>query len=191
MSRAFNIDDVAESKDGGGYTLLPKGGYRVVVTRCEFKHKQGDVNTNWFSLCFDILPYDGISDYALMGRKLFKNFTWENASSIATEIGRSQLADLIFAVNGKGFEFPDQLPEILLDKEIFVSVTHKKRKDNGELETDVNGFWSVSGRQRKKSPTPIPLAPSERDIASAPAQAAKKAPGGGSEQWPSDLDSPF
>lgn len=173
MSRAFSIDDVPEST--GGYTLLPQGGYRVVVSKCEFKHKQGDVHTNYFSTCFDVLPYDGVSDYNLMGRKLFKNFTWENSNATAVEIGRGQLADLIFAVNGKGFEFPNQLAEIILDKELFVSVTHKKRKDTGEMETDIAGFWSVSGKQRKKDSKPLPTPPTAQAVANAPAQAPKKA----------------
>ena len=70
----MNIDDIPESKEMS-YTILPKGGYRVVIAEVRFKYKQGDVNTNWFSIRFDVLPYHGTGEYELAGRRIYNNYS--------------------------------------------------------------------------------------------------------------------
>jgi len=187
---SFNIDDVPESKEFE-FTLLPEGGYRVVIATADFKYKQGNTSSNWFSLSFDVLPYSGAGEYDLAGRKLFINLTWENANTTAVEIGRGKLADLMFAVSAKSFNYPSELIPQLLNKELYVQVGHKPRKDTGAMETDIKGFWSVGGRQRRKEPKPIPVPPSAQAIATAPAQAPKQAPRYSSDPGFGDADVPF
>jgi hypothetical protein len=179
------------------YKLLPEGGYRVVIADCQFKYKQGDVNSNWFNVRFDILPHDGVSfDYEFAGRRVYTNFTWENKNPKAIEIGRSQLADLMFAVNAGAFEFPADLPPMLQNKELFVEIYDAERYDKQGRENKIRGYWSVSGRQRKKNPKDIPKPPSAEAIAKAPPkprlQGSPSTSGGyQSAPFPGDEDSPF
>jgi len=170
----FNPDAIPESKDQG-FTLLPKGGYRVIIADVLFKHKQGDVNTNWFNVRFDVLPYHGAGEYELAGRRIYNNYTWENVNAVAREIGHAQLADLMVACGAGAFSSPAQLPPLLLNKEIYIDVYHAKRKDTGADETRIGGYWSLEGKQRKTNAKPIPVPPSAQAIASAPVQAPKAA----------------
>ena len=169
----FDPFALPESKDSNGFTLLPKGGYRVLIADVQFKYKQGDVNTNWFNARFDVLPYDGVGENEFEGRRIYNNFTWENANNEARTIGRQQLADLMVAAGAGSFSYPADLPAMLLNKEIFVEIYHSKRKDSGEMETRVGGYWSIDGKQRRQTPKPIPKAPTAAAIASAPAQAPR------------------
>ena len=168
----FNIDEAPESKETS-YTLLPKGGYRVVVAEVKFKYKVGDVDTNWFSVRFDVLPFTGVGEYDLAGRRLYNNYTWENHNAQAREIGHAQLADLMFACGAKSFSSPDQLPPLLEGVELYIDVYHAKRKDNNQDEARIGGYWTHDGKQRKANPKPIPVPPTAAAIASAPAQAPR------------------
>jgi hypothetical protein len=177
------------------FKLLPEGGYRVVIADCQFKYKQGDVNSNWFNVRFDILPYDGVSfDYEFAGRRVYTNFTWENKNPKAVEIGRSQLADLMFAVNAGAFQFPVDLPPMLQNKELFIEVYDAERYDKQGRENKIRGYWSVSGRQRKKNPKPKPNPPTHEAIAKAPSKPPKQSAPAYSSSYdpgPSDADNPF
>jgi hypothetical protein len=149
----FNADEVPESKESS-YTLLPKGGYRVVIADVQFKYKQGDVN-----------------------------YTWENQNAQAREIGHQQLADLMFACGAKAFSNPQDLSALLMNQELYVELYHAKRKDTQADEVRIGGYWTHDGKQRKKNPKPIPVPPTAQAIASAPAQAPRNtqtqgAPGG-------------
>ena len=180
----FDPNAMPESKEqSGGFTLLPKGGYRVLIADVSFKHKTGDVNTNWFNLRFDIVPYQGAGEYELAGRRIYNNYTWENQNATAREIGHGQLADMMFAVGAGAFNHPSDLSAMLMNRELYLDIYHGKRKDTGADETRIGGYWSIAGKQRKANQKPIPAAPTQQAIASAPQQ-APKAPtpyGGGSQ----------
>lgn len=193
----FDPNAIPETKETG-FKLLPEGGYRVLITECNFKHKNGDVNSNWFNVRFDVLPYDGVSEYELTLRRLYTKYTWENANAMAVEIGRGTLADLMFAVAAPGFTYPAELPELMLNKELYIEVFHKARKDQpGSFEESIRGYWSLKGRQRKKNEKPLPKPPTHDAIANAPAKATRAAAPMqaqvryGYDPGPGDMDSPF
>ena len=193
------------------FKLLPEGGYRVVIADCQFKFKTehltpeqkaagvSHITSSWFNVRFDILPYDGVSfDYEFAGSRVYTNFTWENKNPKAMEIGRSQLADLMFAVNAGAFQFPADLPPMLQNQELFIEVYDAERYDKQGRENKIRGYWSLKGAQRKKNPRPIPAQPSAEAIAKAPSKPPKRsAPvstGGyqsGYDPGPGDEHAPF
>lgn len=201
----FNPNAIPESKDQG-FTLLPKGGYRVIIADVQFKFKVSDltqqeksagvspIKTSWFNVRFDILPYHGAGDYEFAGRRIYNNYTWDNQNVAAREIGHGQLSDLMFAANAfVAIGSPSELPPLLMNKELYIDVYHAKRKDTGADETRIGGYWTTDGKQRKKSPKPIPVPPTAQAIAQAPAQAPKQKPayGSGDHGHPAFDDVPF
>lgn len=193
----LDINDVPESKDVS-FTLLPAGGYRVVVAEVRQKWKENNIHSgsSWISAKFDILPYHGAGDYEFAGRSLFCNYTLENANREAVEIGKAILCDLMFACNVTRVSHESELATVLPGKEIYVYVAIAKRKDNQQNENRIMGYWSLGGRQRRLNPKPIPPPPSAADIAAAPPLPSKNAPGNSAQSYPPshpafDNDVPF
>jgi hypothetical protein len=174
----FSIDQVPETKEIG-FTLLPKGGYRVLVSKCELKYKDGSIHSgsSYFSIAFDIIPYAGAGEYELAGRKAFVNITWENKNAEAVDIGRGKLADLMFAVGIPTFTSTSSFCNMIVNRECYIEIGHKLRKDNGQMETVINGFWNAQSKlQRKAKSKPIPPPPTAADVASAPPQPPRSGP---------------
>lgn len=165
----YDVNEVPESKDMV-MTLLPKGGYRVVIAKVEKKFKDNNIHSgsSYLTIEMHILPYDGVGDYDYAGRRLFTRCTVKNPNPKAVEIGKAQTCDIMFACNVARVNHDTELPGVLGGKEMYVEVDIQPRYDNGKPENVVKGYWTLSGRQRRKNPKPKPLPPTPEDIASAP-----------------------
>jgi hypothetical protein len=158
-----------ESKEMS-FTLLPKGGYRVVIAKVDLKHKDNNIHSasSWFNIQYDIIPYHGSGDDALAGRKVFCSYTWTNPNAQAVEIGHALLRDVLFCCNVQGVDHPSRFASALEGKELYVYIDIQKRRDRDENENRITSYWSLGGRQRKQNPKPLPPPPTAEDIASAP-----------------------
>lgn len=154
----FSTTDEAQNEPRQGM-LLPVGGYRCIVNKCDVKRSKNDINSQYVEVEFGFLPYIGTGDNPIAKRKHWERFTIQNPNPEAMRIGRSQFADFLEACAGKEVKLTDikQAEQACPGKEIFIEVYHQKRKDNGELQVRCGGFWAKGGHMRGKEKRPLPV----------------------------------
>lgn len=116
-----------------GFELLPKGMYRVLVTRLEEKTSQA--GGAYISAQFDVVEGDH------KGRKLWHNFTTRHPNAQAVAIGQSDLAKFIEACGFEG-EVKDEkhLYSICMDQVLWLDVGSRKDKKTGDERQAVFDF---------------------------------------------------
>jgi hypothetical protein len=154
----FSTSEQVENEPRQGM-LLPPGGYRCIVNRCEVKRGKNDINTQHVEVEFGFLPYTGTGSNPIAKRKHWERFTIEHSNPEAVRIGRSQFADFLEACAGKEVKLTalTQAESACPGKELFVEVYHQKRKDTGETVLRIGGYWHKGGHMRGKEKRPLPV----------------------------------
>lgn len=141
----FDINDVEKAPDR---ELLPKGNYLLEVEKCIWK--EGD-SFDAFEMTFAVVASD---KHPLNNRKVFRNYLMKHDNPEAVKWSRIALADLLFACGIKGFKEPDDLGDKLTGRQFVAQLTHRKRKDNGELQADLGKYWNKEGKARDENAKP-------------------------------------
>lgn len=137
----FSIDSVPETKEG--FEVLPAGIYRVRFTGVQFlDNKSGQGQHFAFSL-------QVVQPQMYAGQTMIYRCNYKNPNPTAEEIGRGQLADLIFTAGVRGFENLEQLNRGIAGKE-FIIETELQEGDRGGLFSNVLTAWRLDGKHRNE-----------------------------------------
>lgn len=132
----FNTNEVTIQPD---YEILPIGKYMTMVEVCEPKRTKDGLGV-FIALTLNIV------DGQHAGRKIFINFNIENQNKQAAEIGCSDFAKFLLALDVKVLNRPEECA-YLQGKMLFATVKHRKNKASGELEIVCRIFESVNQGQ--------------------------------------------
>lgn len=138
----------AEEEETTNGNLIDKGSYLCLVSDASV-HQGATINHRGIKVTLQIVnPRPGI-ETKFDGRKVYLYFTWDNPNATAVQIGKKKLADLLFAVDViRAFNTPDDVCNVILDKEVLCNVFPRKRTDTGETNNDVSMFFRPDGTHR-------------------------------------------
>ena len=134
----FAIDQAEQSREP--MSTLPAGFYRVVVGDVDLKNSKTGTG-NYFEFVLTV-----VAPSANERAKLWHRLTFNNKSDTAVQIGRAQLADLLFTLQAKAFDSVEQLRTLVQGKELVVEVENEIQGDNEY--NRVIGTWSLGGKHR-------------------------------------------
>ena len=142
---SWNPNEQEETKS---FELIPKGAYKVLIAEAETKSQ--DSNRSGIKVTLQILDPSPSTSCEYTGRKVFLWFTWDHTNPEAVRIGRSKLADLLFACGAanKPYESSDEVADAIKDCEVYANIGVGKRSDNNELRNDALGFFDLNGMKR-------------------------------------------
>lgn len=113
------------------FELLPVGTYQVIIDSAEYKPTKAGTG-HFISVQFSILT-EGYS-----GRKIFSNFNIDNPNQAAREIGQSDFAKFLDALNITKIESVDHLVH-LANKMMLVKVKVRREK-NGQMKNEIEKY---------------------------------------------------
>lgn len=136
----FNANEVAPQQE---MKPLPEGEYKMAITASENKATASG-NGSYLALTLDVL------DGEYKGRKVWSNLNLNNPNATAVEIAKAELSAICHAV---GVMTPKDSAE-LHNRPMIVSIKVKKRKDTGELRSEVAGYKSLTKAAESKQQQP-------------------------------------
>lgn len=154
----FNADDVEPSSFGP----IPAGDYKAMLQAMETKTtKNGD--GKYIAATFQIIEGE------CEGRLIWANYNIENASEKAVQIGKSELADFLRAVDNPR---PKSTQELLEPPTPFIL---KVGIDKNDPERNrVKGYASVNGKTQETAPRTQPSTGSTQESAAPTDESAPK-----------------
>lgn len=130
LGGSFNAEDVAPM---GDRSPLPAGEYRCGIVKSEWKDTANGKG-KYLEFTFQILEGDQ------QGRMVWSRLNLQNQNGQAVQIARSELSAICRAVGKMQVRDTAEMHDIPL----MVSVSVKKREDNGEPTNEVKGYRSVA-----------------------------------------------
>lgn len=160
----FNYQSWDPSQESEGFTVLPAGQYRLMITASVEKPTKAGTGT-LLELTYDVI------EGPAKGRKIFETFNLVNPSPKAVEIARQQLAKLCRAINRMRITGPNDF----LNAVFIGDVITKKQTWNGEEreKNEIRRYLPSSGAA--SVPASAPTTPTAT-AAVAPTQAPVSAP---------------
>jgi hypothetical protein len=140
-------------KGGTQFTILPVGVYECSIVNCELKHNRASTGTYWaFQYVLDCM----YSDSKYKDRYVWDNQTYTLQGKPDSErIGRMMLADICFAAGLQdGFDL-EELPSLIVGKQLVLRLYHKKGL-GGDMEAKVGTYYNTDGKHRSGSVSPLP-----------------------------------
>lgn len=126
----FNAEEVAPL---GDRSPLPAGEYRCAIVKSEWKPtSRGD--GKYLEFTFQILEGD------CQGRMVWSRLNLQNPNGQAVQIARSELSSICRAIGKTKVSDTSEMH----NEPLMVSVTVRKREDNGEPTNEVKGYRSAS-----------------------------------------------
>lgn len=130
LGGVFNAEEIAPL---GDRTPIPAGEYRCAIVKSEWKNTaRGD--GKYLEFTFQILEGDH------EGRMLWSRLNLQNPNSQAVSIARSELSSICRAIGKMQVRDTAEMQ----DEPLMVSVTVKKREDNGEPTNEIKGYRTVA-----------------------------------------------
>jgi hypothetical protein len=134
--------------------IVEKGAYLCVVTSAESHMK--DINTRGIKLTLQVCHPNASLLTKFENRRIFLYYTWDNKNSVAVKLGRQKLADLLYAVNEmKACQTPDDVCDLVINKEVIANVVVTKRTDTGDNRNEVKMYFRKDGTHRGAKQTQL------------------------------------
>ncbi len=141
---------VADNADAG---LLPEGKYDVQCVECDLVEAKSG-NGKFIACEWEIMGGQYAGMHATSRLNLY------NTNPLAVTIARKELAHILTALGMPGLRNTDQL----LGKKLTVKIVQKERKDTGELQNEIRGYFALNGVVPVMS-IPEPPAPAKQTAA--------------------------
>ena len=138
LGGTFNAGDVDPL---GDRSPIPAGDYKAIVTKSDWKQTKSGKG-RYLELVIQII------EGAHKSRLLWSRLNLENPNSQAVQIARAELSSVCRAV---GVMTPRDTSE-LHNVPFIVSVSVKKRDDNGDFTNEVKGYSSVHKSSERQQP---------------------------------------
>lgn len=132
LDQEFNVDELPESNTGS-YDPLPEGWYNVSIAGAELKNTKAG-NGQYIAVRYDV------TGPTHQGRVVFGNLNIKNPNSVAEEIGRKQLGELMRAIGLAKVSDTDQL----IGGSLSVKLSIRKSEEYGDS-NEVKAFKALSG----------------------------------------------
>lgn len=150
LIKGFNANEIEPAK---AFEPLPAGDYQAAIVASEEKTTSAGTG-QYLSLTFQII--EGTAS----GRKLFANLNLDNPNAEAVKIARAELSAICRAV---GVLTPGDASE-LHDRPLTIKVGVEKRKDTGEMQNRIKGYFR-KGESSSPNKTLPGVAPSGGNVA--------------------------
>lgn len=162
LDEAFDVSELPQSDNN--YELVPAGWYNAIITKAEIKSTKSGTGQ------YIAIRYD-ITGPSHQGRVCFGNLNIKNPNTVAEEIGRKQLGEVMRAIGLARVTDTDQLNGGSLQ----IKIAIKEADGQYEASNEIKGFKAINGSQppmpvATSSATPAPQA----TASAAPPWATKK-----------------
>ncbi len=125
--------DASQVEPTVGFEPIPAGQYKAIILGSEMKGTRAG-NGHYLELCFQVIQGE------FQNRRLWARLNLDNPNKTAVEIARRELSAICHAV---GVKQPGD-SSALHDRPLLISVTCKRRDDNGEMANEVKGYAALS-----------------------------------------------
>ena len=140
LDTPFDVNELPQSDSN--YDLIPAGWYNATITKAEIKSTKAGTGQ------YIAIRYD-ITGPSHQGRVCFGNLNIKNTNTVAEEIGRKQLGEVMRAIGLARVTDTDQL----IGGSLQIKIAIKEADGQYEASNEIKGFKAINGSQ-----PPMPVA---------------------------------